>query len=105
LTTIPKYNTLTEAIEAHVKMPRPDQAATKILRHFEKRFPDATHAVLFVNLDFSSSQFGHWTVMVVGPGQTYKKIEDVDGSWLHDLPSMRQYPSAYVELKGVPHVE
>jgi hypothetical protein len=100
MTTIQKFNTLTEALVAHTSLPRPDQAATKILKHFEKRFPDDTHAVIFVNLDFSSSQFGHWTVMVVGPTETYKTLTDIDGSWLHDLPSQRQYPSAYVELKG-----
>ena len=99
-TTLKEYATLSEAIKEHTPAENPDQAGTKIVNHFTKRFPDATHAVLFVNLDFNSSKFGAWTVMVIGPNQTYKELADVEGSHLHDLPSQRQYPVAYVALKG-----
>lgn len=95
-----QYSTLSEAVQKHTPSQHPDRDRTKIINHFAKKFPSATHAVLFVNLDFGSSHLGDWTVMVVGPGQTYSSLAEVEGSHLHDLPSMRQYPVAYVELKG-----
>ena len=98
-TTLIKYNTLTEALAAHTASPKPDQFGTHIMKRLTGRFPTMTHAVLFCNLDFSSSQYGKWTVMTVGPDQTYKTMAEVENSWLNDLPSQRQYPVAYVDLE------
>ena len=55
----------------------------------------ATHLVLFENQDFSSSQFGMRTVVCVGPECTYKIPSECEGKWLHDLPSQRQYATAF----------
>lgn len=99
ITTMTKYNTLTEALATHTPSMNPDQDATKIIRTLEKTQPRATQAVLFVNLDMSSSQFGKWTVMAVGPKQTYKTVEALEGNHLFDLPSQRQYPVAYIDLE------
>jgi hypothetical protein len=37
--------------------------------------------------------------MAVGPDNTYKNLEEIDGKHLNDLPSLRQYPVAAIELK------
>lgn len=52
---------------------------------------DATHVVLAENIDMCSSQFGKRTAMLVGPNNTYKTVEECEGKWLGDLPSVRQY--------------
>jgi hypothetical protein len=57
-----------------------------------------THLVLFENQDLWSSQLGEKTAMAVGPGCTYGTPDEVSGRHLHDLPSMRQYPVAVVDL-------
>ena len=59
----------------------------------------ATHLVLFENQDFWSSQFGAKTVVCVGPGCTYKAPEECEGKWLNDLPSQRQYATAWCEVE------
>jgi len=56
-----------------------------------------THLVLFENQMFDSSQFGRRTAVLIGPPFTYKKLSDIEGGWLNDLPSQRQYPVAYWE--------
>jgi len=56
-----------------------------------------THLVVFENHNFSSTRLGDKTAVVLGPGHTYETLDDVDGKWLNDLPSMRQYPVAYWE--------
>ena len=97
---IKHYNTLTEAIEAHTPSEKPDQSATKIIRHLAANHPTATHAVLFVNQDFGSSMFGAWTVVPVGPNNTYHTVDDLASGHLFDLPSQRQYPVAFTELEA-----
>lgn len=101
ITTLKEYSTLSQALSEHALCNNPDQDGTKLVKHLRSKNPTATYAVLFVNLDSSSSQFGRYTVMAVGPAQTYKTLEEVQGSWLFDLPSQRQYPVAYVNLGGV----
>lgn len=96
---IPEYPTLAEIIASHHLHDEPDLAAKRIMDHFAKRFPDATHAVLFVNEDLSSSHIGEWSVMVVGPSVSFHTLADVEGKHLNDLPSVRQYPVGYVTLK------
>jgi hypothetical protein len=70
-----------------------------ILEKIQAKFPTAQYAVVFLNMDFNSSQFGAWTVLPVGPDQTVKTLEECSRIWLNDLPSQRQYPVAYVEIK------
>jgi hypothetical protein len=97
---IQTYPTLTEALIAHAPaVKNTDQVATRCLNNLKSRFPSATHAVLFVNQAFDNSQFGAWHVMAVGPDNTYKNLEEIDGKHLNDLPSLRQYPVAAIELK------
>ena len=95
---IKQYSTLSEALKEHTPDGNPDPSGTKIMRYFQKRFPTATHAVLFVNQDFSSSQFGAWRTLAIGPDQTYKTLAEVDGQHLYDLPSQRMYPVASVAI-------
>lgn len=59
-----------------------------------------THLVLFENHDFWSSQFGNKTALQVGPDCTYKTPEELVGRFLHDLPSQRQYATAFAEVGG-----
>ena len=56
-----------------------------------------THMVLFENVDFSSSRFGACSALAIGPGNTYRTLEEVENAHLGDLPSERKYPTAYVE--------
>lgn len=58
----------------------------------------ATHVVLFQNVAFDSSHFGEQSVLFVGPGCDNKTPQDLDGRWLNDLPSMRQYAQCYAAL-------
>lgn len=61
----------------------------------------ATHIVLFENLDMSSSSLGKRTALCVGPSCTFKSPEDCEGKHLNDLPSQRQYPTGYADAKEV----
>ena len=68
----------------------------KIKRLLRERAVSAV--VDFVNVCLDSSQLGARTAVIVGPGCTYKSVEDCEGKWLNDLPSRRQYPQrAYVK--------
>jgi len=51
--------------------------------------------VCFENVDMCSSRLGERTALGVGPNNTYKTVEECDGKWLNDLPSMRQYPQVW----------
>lgn len=55
-----------------------------------------TGMVVFENQQMDSSRFGHRTAMIVGPQCTYKTVEECEGKHLHDLPSQRQYATAFV---------
>lgn len=56
--------------------------------------PDVHGLILFENPNFDSSAFGERTAVIFGPGCTYKSAGEVEGKWLNDLPSQRQYPRA-----------
>lgn len=58
----------------------------------------AVAVVCFENPTMDSSAFGSRTALCVGPGCTYKTPEEVDGKWLNDLPSQRQYPTAFFRV-------
>jgi hypothetical protein len=58
---------------------------------------DVDGLISFENQQMDSSSFGVRTQVAYGPGCTYKKPEDVEGKWLNDLPSQRQYPVSYAE--------
>ena len=60
---------------------------------------DVTHIVVFENLDLCSSRLGDRTALAVGPGCTTTTVEEAASRWLHDLPSMRQYPVAYANVE------
>ena len=60
---------------------------------------DVTHIVVFENLDLCPSRLGDRTALAVGPGCTTTTVEEAAGRWLHDLPSMRQYPVAYANVE------
>lgn len=59
--------------------------------------PETESLVLFANVDPRSSQFGAQTILTVGPTRTYQTLEQIENHWLHDLPSQRQYPQAWVD--------
>lgn len=56
---------------------------------------DTAAVVLFRNEAMDSSECGRMTVLGVGEGFTCKTVEEVEGMWLNDLPSQRQYPVVY----------
>ena len=56
---------------------------------------EATGAALFVNQQMDSSHCGDSSVLLFGPKLTYKGPEDIEGKWLFDLPSERQYPQEF----------
>ncbi len=64
------------------------------------RQPGTTHLVFFENQMLDSSACGQSTVLAIGPSGTYKTLADVQGKWLHDLPSQRQYPQYWCHANG-----
>jgi len=57
-----------------------------------------SHLVVFQNVTLDSSHLGDETILAIGPKMTYKTLAEIEGRHLHDLPSQRQYPQAYVDL-------
>ena len=99
LASIKRYTSIKTMIEAETPPPPPEAGTIEDLAaRVKSQNPTATGAALFINSDFSSSQFGRWTILAIGPDQTYKRIEDLAGSHLHDLPSQWQYPVAYAPI-------
>ena len=93
------YPTLTQVLESCTSVSNPDQIATKVLRNLTSRFPESTHVVLFVTTDPGSAQFGAWHAMVVGPNNMLKSVQEAEGTYLNDTPSLRMYPVAYTEIR------
>lgn len=58
--------------------------------------------VIFENVNLDSTACGSRTACIFGPGCTIKTIEQVDGMWLNDLPSQRQYPQSYWKKGDAP---
>jgi hypothetical protein len=54
--------------------------------------------IVFENLQLDSSSLGQRTFVVYGPDKTYKSPKSAEDSWLNDLPSQRQYPTAFCRL-------
>lgn len=70
-------------------------------------WPGITHLVMFECQLFDSSSFGNRTMLPIGPGRTFETLEAVQGKWLKDLPSQREYAVAHCpagEFKLVPPV-
>jgi hypothetical protein len=59
-----------------------------------------TAVVLFRNQNFDSSSFGNTSMLLVGPGCTFKSPKDCEGKWLNDLPSQRQQPIAWCPIEA-----
>lgn len=56
---------------------------------------DVDGVVCFTNIALDSSQCGHRTAMIFGPGCTYKTIEECAAGHLGDVPSRFQYPQEF----------
>jgi hypothetical protein len=63
------------------------------------RRPETTHLVYFENTVLDSSHLGESSVLAIGPRHTYQSLTDVEGKWLNDLPSQRQYPQFWCDVK------
>lgn len=59
------------------------------------QLPGTDGLIVFENVDLSSSQIGARTAVAYGPERTIKSLDDAKGRHLNDLPSQRQYPTAY----------
>ena len=81
------------ACRCHLEPGTPDAIRAAIAN-----YPTATHLAKFVNQALDASACGQTTFVLVGPDCTYKTPDAVDGHWLNDLPSQRQYPVACVEI-------
>lgn len=66
------------------------------LKELLVRYQDAVAVVVFYNKNMWSSQLGMRTGIVVGPSNTFKSVEACEGKHIHDLPSQRQYASAWI---------
>jgi hypothetical protein len=62
--------------------------------------PGITHLVFFENQALDSSHLGESSVVAIGPENTFKSLADIEGKWLHDLPSQRQYPQFWCDVDG-----
>jgi hypothetical protein len=63
------------------------------------RNPGTTHLVYFENNLLDSSHCGESGVVAVGPNNTLKSLAEVEGKWLNDLPSQREYPLFWCKAK------
>lgn len=72
-----------------------DESVHEKILEAAARYPDAEAIVVFENVDMSSSRLGERSALVVGPSNTFTNVEDASDKWLGDLPSERQYPTAY----------
>lgn len=65
-----------------------------------EKFPTVQGIIYFENVTLDSSRLGEASILPYGPDNTIKNIEDVKADpmrfFLHDLPSMRQYPQWYI---------
>lgn len=59
------------------------------------QLPGTDGLIVFENVDLSSSQLGARTAVAYGPERTIKSLDDAKGRHINDLPSQRQYPTAY----------
>jgi hypothetical protein len=59
-----------------------------------------THLVFFENNLLDSSHLDESSVVAVGPTNTFKSLSEIEGKWLNDLPSQRQYPQFWCEVNG-----
>ena len=57
----------------------------------------ADGVILLENQQMDSSHLGEQSCLTYGPECTYRTPEEIEGKWLHDLPSQRQYPVAYAK--------
>ena len=71
-----------------------DPEVHKLLIESRQR-PGVVALVLFENQQMDSSKFGNRSALRVGPSCSTKTVEELDGKWLFDLPSVRQYAVAY----------
>lgn len=71
-----------------------DNTVHERLRELSKR-EDVAGFVVFENRQMDASSYGKRTAMIVGENCTYKTVEECEGKWLNDLPSQRQYATAY----------
>jgi hypothetical protein len=63
------------------------------------RDPRTRYLVVFENVTLDSSHLGDASALAIGPGHTYTDLHQVEGKWLNDLPSMRQHPQYYVDVR------
>ena len=63
------------------------------------RNPGTTQLVFFENQVLDSSHLGESSIVAIGPSCTYKTLTEVEGKWLHDLPSQRQHPMFWCDAK------
>lgn len=56
---------------------------------------DVSHIVVFENPMLDSSQCGRRTAVAIGPGCTYKTLDEVRGRCLGQTPSVQQWPAYY----------
>lgn len=75
-----------------------DPGTRPAIQFLAKKKPTATHIALFENLQMDSSACGACTAVLVGPDNTFRTLEEIDGRHLGDLPSQRQYAVAAVAL-------
>ena len=75
-----------------------DPRTRPAIQMLPKKQPTATHIALFENLQMDSSAVGQCTAVLVGPENTFKTLEAIDGGHIGDLPSQRQHAVAAVAL-------
>lgn len=73
----------------------------EVIAQLQRQAANAAYLVWCENLQMDSHAFGRSSVLAVGPGKTYATLEALEGKWLNDLPSERQYPTEYVDTSAV----
>jgi hypothetical protein len=67
--------------------------------------PTVDGLVLFECIQLDSSSLGMRTVVVFGPGCSTRTLDGLAKKHLYDLPSQRQYPTAFVSKETRPQAQ
>ena len=73
-----------------------------LLKKLLGQVPTATSLALFQNLMMDATEFGTTTSVLIGPDNTYKTPDDLEGACLNtETGARRQYPIGWVNREEV----
>ncbi len=96
--TLVQYNSLARAMQVHTKVEDPVGAAARMIEYIRKFSKDVHYIVLFVKLGTGALENRPWTLKLVGPGQEFANLADVERSYSR-VGSDSYVPVCFVEVR------